>query len=428
MPPRAPRLGALRLLAALLALSASPTSLEAKEPAAERGTITFYVDGGATSAGRYATALAAARAQLVDMNVRLEVAPGTDVADVRERMDRIAVAPRKGDRMLAAVWLDLRPPGDILVFVADGNARRVLVRRVHLASGAEGAAFEEMAVIVRSTVGALLEGHAIGMEPAPSGTVADAAAKPPAPAPTSPPPQPSAPATAQAPGARVDVVPVPAQPKSVLPPVTPVPVRPAAETSTSPPATREDQAPPNPESRASRHRTEALRLGIAYVGGALAPGAGWQSGATFSAGYVAPFGAYGSLSYDAYATASLLASGIEIELARHPTTLAVGYERTLFDGRMRLTGELGLMADAIQRSAVAGPGFVPTSDATRVVWSLGPRARIAVRLVAPIWIAVGAGLDVVLTRFDYVVSPSVPVLELDTVRPRLELGLVGAVF
>jgi hypothetical protein len=51
-----------------------------------------------------------------------------------------------------------------------------------------------------------------------------------------------------------------------------------------------------------------------------------------------------------------------------------------------------------------------------------------VRIVAPVWLAVGVGLDVALTKFDYVVSPAVPVLGLDAIRPRLELGLVGALF
>jgi hypothetical protein len=425
MPPRAPRLAALLLLTALA------TRAEAKESAEERATIIFYVDGSASSAGRYTTALSAARAQLVDMNVRLEVERGTDVADVRERMDRIAIAPRKGERTLAAVWLDLRQPGDILVFIADGGARRVLVRRVRLAAGAEGAAFEEMAVIVRSTVGALMEGRAIGMEgAAPTAAPAGTTPKPAANASTSPPPL-ATPAEEATPGARGDAVPVPA-PASALPDSVSTsnaarPVGPAVEARTSPPATGGERAlrntapPPHPH-------VEALRLGVAYVGGSLAAGAGWQNGATLSVGYAAPFGAYGSLSYDVYPTASLVASGVELELARHPATLAVGYERLLFATRVRLAGELGVMADAIQRSAVAAAGFVPTPDATHLVWALGPRARVAVHLVAPVWLAVGAGLDVVLTKCDYVVSPAVPVLDLDAIRPRLELGLVGALF
>jgi hypothetical protein len=116
---------------------------------------------GGIDAATWDAALLAIRAQLGDIAVRVAVERGPDRDDLRAAIDA-AKAFAAGDHAIGAFWLSAQGP-DVMLYVAEPTGGRVLVRRVQ--GGAEAAALEEIAVIARGSVEALLEGRAIGMEP-----------------------------------------------------------------------------------------------------------------------------------------------------------------------------------------------------------------------------------------------------------------------
>jgi hypothetical protein len=120
------------------------------------------------------------RAQLSDLEVERIEEQGTDTTlEDSARRARLE-ADRHG--ALAVVWFDT-DEGVVTVFLFEARGRRLRARRV-LVSGTAEAAAEEVGVVVRSAISALLEGAEVSMPeiPVPS------APAPPPPEPRAPPP------------------------------------------------------------------------------------------------------------------------------------------------------------------------------------------------------------------------------------------------
>src|SRR5215472_16218996 len=137
---------------ALLVLAATGPAW-ADAPAPARNTMVLFIDADRAAERRSAAVLGAIRAGLVDLHVELQVERAGGPADVRRRMDRVASASGPSEHRLGALWLDLTQP-DLLIFVANADGTRLLVRRIRVTQGSEAAAVEEAGVVVRSTVGA----------------------------------------------------------------------------------------------------------------------------------------------------------------------------------------------------------------------------------------------------------------------------------
>jgi hypothetical protein len=119
------------------------------------------------------------RAQLSDLDVeRIEEERGDSTLEGSARRARLEA---ERHRALAVVWFDT-DDGVVTVFLFEPRGRRLRARRV-LVSGTAEAAAEEVGVVVRSAISALLEGAEVSMPeiPVPS------APAPPPPAPRAPP-------------------------------------------------------------------------------------------------------------------------------------------------------------------------------------------------------------------------------------------------
>ncbi|MBW2735379.1 MAG: hypothetical protein JRH20_23595 [Deltaproteobacteria bacterium] len=112
-------------------------------------------------------AIATIRGQLTGMPVsmvvewvdKLEVTLPGQVRVARE------VAKRTGAKMV--LWADLSLPDQIFVYIAKGDAGRILVRSVR-SEGSNDSRLEAMSLIVRSSVAALAAGAKIGFLPPPA--------------------------------------------------------------------------------------------------------------------------------------------------------------------------------------------------------------------------------------------------------------------
>jgi hypothetical protein len=99
---------------------------------------------------------------LRELLARIEVtASFTRAAEIDAR-DRLSRRTDAGGA-IAHVWIDLRRPDGVLLYIADKGLDRVLVRRVPLTHGVDEVVREELAYIVEATVDALLQGGQIGV-------------------------------------------------------------------------------------------------------------------------------------------------------------------------------------------------------------------------------------------------------------------------
>jgi hypothetical protein len=392
------------LTAVLVAWVATSSVRGARADAAAGATsMVVFVDDAPATQGRSAAVLGAIRAELVDLDVAVRVISATGPPDVRGRMERVAGEKSASGRTLGALWLDLATP-DLLLFIANADGTRVLIRRIRVVKGAEGAAIEEMGIVVRSTVSALLEGRAIGMEGAAS-------------SPT-PLPQPGPPPSV-----------LPGAPASETPPPVARPVPDATFAPRPAPSARSVVGPPPTPTRSEAASLGRLRASIDYVGTVFTSPGSWQSGLLLGARYVTSFRGYVGAGYTLFPTAVTGADGVVLGLQERPIDAVLGYERLVVP-RLRLAGEIVLVADVATRSSQAVPsGFHSTPDATRALWAASPRVRGELRAFAGVWVGAGVGADVGLGNFAYVVSPDTgAVVRPLPVRPRVELGVTVDLF
>jgi hypothetical protein len=377
-------------LAGVAIMTLCPCS--AAEARDEPRALVVVVDADSAPNALNAAILGAIEADVADLKVHLHVESVRGAGDIRSRLDQALAVRTTEGRRLGALWFDTSQLGDFLLFLANADGSRVLVRRIHVGTDAEGAAVEELAVVVRSTVSALLEGGTLGtaaIAPAPSTAVGPSGLPP-----------------GDGPAAAAS---------TTLP--DPQPGRSVALVSPSLPRASNRAAVPD------RPRIPLAQLGVSYVGTVFSSPGSWQSGLALSARYVAAFHGYLEASYDFISPEDVVADGFALELGRHPFGVAAGYQRVL-GSRFRFEGELAFVVDAVSRTtSTTTAGFQPTSSDTRALLALAPRARAAYNPFWQAWLTVGAGVDVVVNHFTYQAPPSTVLVDPLSVRPRVELGL-----
>lgn len=324
----------------LVCLAAALGALPARADGPRRVVVVLS----AADAGRAESMLGAIKAQLGDLPVGLVVeTPGDVPSALRERLDYAAKACKQHDAV-GAFFVEAEQADDLLLYLIEPAAKRALVRRVKKTAGAEQAGVEELSIIVRSTVGALLEGREIGMEAGPE-LAPQPRPKPPAPKP--PPPKPA--------------------PRPTPPP-----------------------------------KSEGVgRLAAHYAGEAYAPEATWESGLGVELSGSPDGQLFFGLGYVAMSPVEVETDSARVRVARYPVRAFVAFEIP-FD-RLRFGGQLGLVGELDRRSTTkTGSGVLPTESADTLSWAVSPRvtARYQVWERTQVW--AGVGLDVFLSNSEYV--------------------------
>jgi hypothetical protein len=243
----------------------------------------------------------------------------------------------------------------------------LLTRQVEV-SDSESAAAEEVAVVLRSAVGALLEGEEVAMT------------------------------------------------EVALPEVKKEPPAPLARPA--PPTRPPPQAPSRPNS---------FGVGLSYVGSIFNDQGTWQSGARLALA-LRPFASRWWLgaAYEVLPPLDADGAGATTRVARHPAELNVAHE--LLSGWLRIAPEFAVVADAVHRETrEVDADLEATSPSTRWLWALSMRlrGRCVLGVRSSLWGSLGA--DFVLNPFEQVAAqPGAEraVASLLAVRPHVEAGFL----
>jgi hypothetical protein len=346
-----------------------PLECFAQESAAPSRTAVLLIAQG-TPAAQKDAALAAIRSQMVDVPIRIVVQETTiPRGDMRAVID-LAVELSVRNSAIGTFWVDLDHEGDLLLYLTEPQGSRLLVRRIRSPKGAEGAALEELGLITRYAVSALLEGGQIGMQPVPV-------------APTRPPAPPA-----------------------------------AAETGADAPRTIGGEA--------TRKR---LRLGAGYSGESWLAELGWQNGVRAFASYELGRDSYVGVSYAWEAPLTFETNRASARLVRHPAELLFGARLPL--GPVALAGEIALGLDAQVRSTTSSAqGLSKTPDETVLTVAVSPRVGVTKQALGRAEFFGFIGIDYVVNPTAYVIdSPARErVLGSTRVRPRVDMGVSIALF
>ena len=305
--------------------------------------------------------LGALRGQLQELHVEVQVVsrPDEPLADTARRARQIASA----QHALGAIWLGA-PSSGLTVFLYDSTGH--LYARNLPPDGSAVSQSEAIAIILRSAIAALLEGHAVGM--------------------------------------------------------TEVPLPPPA----SRPAER--AAPVEPTRAPAPSGARYLNAGLSYVGTLFARGTSWQSGAALTlSGAPTKWPIFFGVDYTFLPPVELEANGVQARLQRHPIEVLSGLRLPL--GSVFFNVQGALSADYLVRTTMAASeGLVPTPTAERWLWAISSRMGLTVPFSPWISGVFNLGADFLLNPFEQVVkSPSdgdklvgAPLL----VRPRVDLGVM----
>jgi hypothetical protein len=303
-----------------------------------------------------------ARAQLSDLGVEVVVHPRrarTPATAAREARD---IARTTG--ALCVVWLEA-DDGAVTVYLLDRDRQRLRARRV-LVSGTRAAAAEEVAVVIRSAVSALLDGVEVMM------------------------------------------------PEVALPDGAPK-ARPA-ETPKVP--AQDAELPPEPG--------DPPRLALGYRGTLYSPDAPFQSGVALSV-EAKPSGRHVLVGagYAFFPPLRVTAAGVSTEIRRRPIELSGGYEIGV--GSVAVTSEVRFGPDWVERRTTATDETRRAAPRDRrLQWVLGLGLRAGLIVSAGIRVQAGLTAEFLLNRFDHVVSgseTSEPVIRQLAARPRVDAGL-----
>lgn len=302
--------------------------------------------------------LGALRGQLRELHVQVQVVnrPDEPLADTARRARQIASA----EHALGAIWLGA-PSSGLAVFLYDSTGH--LYARSVPPDGSAVSQSEAIAIILRSAIAALLEGHAVGMTEVPL------------------PPPASRPAP---------------------PAVPPAPV----------PA-------PTPDAR-------YLNAGLSYVGTLFARGTSWQNGAAVTlSGAPTSWPLYIGLDYAFFPRVEFAANGVATRLQRHPVEVLSGLRLRL--GSVFFNVQGALSADYMVRTTMAASaGLVPTPETQRWLWAISSRLGITVPVSPFISGVFNLGADFLLNPFEQVAHTTSDGDRLVgaplRVRPRVELG------
>lgn len=287
---------------------------------------------------------------------------------------------------IAVFWIDPQPDGRWLLHMMDSASERILVRAVDARSERRQASIEAVAVMVRESTRALIEGGPIG-EPALS------------PSPT-----------------------------------------PSVQAGTASGSSTRSGAAPGPESDA-RTATEGtavpagerpFRIWLGYHADEFAYDFALQHGVAIGAGWfgLAPFHIGANFTLGPPATVENLQ--ISFDVQRFQVGLSGGYRHRL--GIVVFDFEAGPILEVASGSvpeSLRGPGYVLESPtATRkTVFGLSGRLRAELFAVPTLSLFAAAGLDALFNNSDYITmeldpeSSPVTVLRVMPVRPVAEVGL-----
>jgi hypothetical protein len=285
---------------------------------------------------------------------------------LRRQMQEAGALARAHDAV-GAFWLDVQPSGEWLLYLADPDGNRMLVRRIEIEPGAIAAGVEAVGVITRQSSDALLAGGTIGMQ-----TIA---------------------------------------------PATSTPLPPPSESSEPRPPARPKARPPSYFS--------GLSFALGYSGDFPAKEIGWQSGLALAAGYRFSPGIYVSGGYRLLNGAEVVSVPIVLRITRSPIHIEGGYAF----GHGRLVPAVGARGtvEIIGRHAVSTSGsYTGTPDSTRAVVLLSPRVRLDYAFSLAVAAYVSGGVDFALNGFSFVsqvAGQDRVLLEPPVVRPSIELGL-----
>jgi hypothetical protein len=304
-----------------------------------------------------------ASAQLSDLDVeRIEAEAGAATLEDSARMARVE-AERHG--ALAVVWLE-SDAGVVTVFLLEAKRGRLRARRV-LVSGTAEAAAEEVGVVIRSAISALLEGIEVSM------------------------------------------------------PEIAVPHEP------TPPAPEQPAPPPAPPAS----RPEHLRLLAGYLGTLYSLDAAWQNGVAASAAlrlFDSPW--FFELGYAFLPPLELSAPGVKSSLRRHPVEAGVGLELGIGRFRVA-TEALFIADFVSRRTTRADEPLARAPSESRTLFAGSLRLRGALPLGSGFAFYAAFGAEFLLNRFDHVVrgseSPEPSITQL-AARPRVDAGLSYAFF
>jgi hypothetical protein len=348
------------LFLALLALVFAPARASASsvDPAAEKVVLLGALADEPVEAELWTSV----RAQLSDLGVEVVLRPRpprpTAPAPVAQKLARTTGA-------LCVIWLEPAEAA-VTIFLLDRDRKRLRARRV-LVSGTRAAAAEEVAVVIRSAVAALLVGVDVMMPEV---------ALPKAPEPPKPEPQ--------------DIRP---EPDDVNRPAEP-------------------HDPP--------------RLAIGYRGALYSPEAPFQSGVAVTVeAKLFDFPLLAGVGYAFFPPLRARVAGLTTEIRRHPLDVIAGYELDLRS--LSLAGMMSFGPDWLERRTTATDATLRAeSRDRRLQWTLGLGLRGGLEIPAKIRVQAGAAAEFLLNRYDHVVAGTgtrEPVIRQRVARPRVDAGL-----
>jgi len=165
-------------LAAIVCILLAAWPARGAEP--ERVVVLLLPDPG-TAPSRVFSGFDTLRAQLAELSVHLFVESASRSLGVEQQVERARSAARQHGA-LGTVWFDESTSDKLGIYVYDASHARVAKRVLH-SPEVDAAAAEELAVVVRAAIDALLAGEDVAMEVVPM----------PSPAPKEEPPPPAPP-------------------------------------------------------------------------------------------------------------------------------------------------------------------------------------------------------------------------------------------
>lgn len=336
-------------------------------------------------------AVAAIQAHVSDLPLEVVITPVARQASLDRRL-AASQALAASRHAMGTFYLEVAEDRSLLIFFTEARGEATLIRRLRGNQQGLGVALEQVAIVVRSLVEALLDGGSVGIA-----SDADRQRKPESDADRQ-----RKPKSKQASGD--------------------TPHSAEADTTSSDSPTPEQPMPRLDES-ASGVRTAGRRL--ALVAGApitqFATGAPWQAGLSMGIQWHGTPALYGGVRYTIFQAQTLSTANVALSAGRHPLEALLGYREV---GRFGLNAELGFIADRVTRTTLrTSTPFQATSSDARWLLALGARGGLSWSPWSPMWATMRAGADFVLTRYSYAIDSGEAVPSPRRVRPRVEIEL-----
>ncbi len=405
--------GLLAALALLWTLDGSTAAARSASPRAK----TLLLLAAKNRSRVTSRAIRALRSQLSDTSLVLRVAWVNRMA--RSRAAQVALSKRYASTrgVLAVAWYDANQPNEILMLAASSG--RLVVRRV---TGATlSGRLEALAIIVRSSMLALLAGQPLPPQPR---------APPPVPARASParpaiPPRPRSTGPAIPPRPRSTGPAIPPRPRSTGPTIPP---RPRSTGPAIPPRRPPPRAHPSPVRGKARRGEAGWRFGLGLEAGYFLSGYSSEVGAVSGGELAAIFHLRAGwellLSYRVTQKLTGRVGSSRLDLQPHPIGLGARWHRRW--GRFQLALALSVIMDWATLSTSVDPTtHRASSDGGDLLWSLLPTISAGVSLLGRLRLVLAVSAQVGLNWRRYVLvnqQVTEPLLSPWPVQPCLMIG------